>query len=292
MPGIAILGCCVSREAFRHRGGEESWRLPRPEPYVARTSLVSLMSPPLPVPAGLLRSVPVPWERMWLKRDFDRSFWRKLAEARPAALVLDFVDERFDLYAASTPAGPAYKLAVREITVWGRHRRPLARLGRLFRRGAPQTTARLDLPALGFRLVPRESEEAWSLWTAAADGFLERMERDFPDVRLLLHRAPLLERFDDGGEIELQRNRHGWSGPGTLVSGFGPILRRYYEHLLARRPALATLEVPESEHALRRRHLWGEAPFHYQAGYHRHLAAQLRRWLEQPRATTAPRPST
>lgn len=289
---IAILGCCVSREAFQHRGGEEDWRLPRPESYIARTSLVSLMSPPLPVPPGLLRSVPVQWERLWLKRDFDRSFWRKLAELRPAALVLDFVDERFDLYAARTAQGEAYKLAVREIAVWGR-RRPLSRLARLLRpREVAATGTRSDLPALGYRLIARESEEAWRLWTAAADAFLERMARDFPDTRLLLHRAPLLDRFADGGPIDLEQTRHGWSGPGTLVSGFGPILRRYYEHLLVRRPDLETLDVPEREHALRRGHPWGEAPFHYQPGYHRYLAAALGERVGWAPLLSGPRPST
>lgn len=302
--GIGILGCCVSREAFQHRGGEESWRLPRPDPYAARSSLVSLMSPPLPVPPGLLRSVETPWERMWLKRDYTRSFWRKLAQEAPACLVLDFVDERFDLYGAQTPEGEAYKLAVREIAVWARRRRPLSRLARLLRRrrtgGAPPD--RGGLPAIGYRLIPRESQEAWDLWTAAADGFMARMRREFPRVRLLLHRAPLTDRFADGGTIDMTTNRHGWSGSGDLVSGFGPLLRRYYDYLTDRHPGLETLEVPESEHLLRRNHPWNEAPFHYQEGYHRYLAEELRRRLAlspvpRPKRrrrlrVTVPRPST
>ncbi len=278
---IALLGSCVSREAFRHRGGEEGWRLPRPDLYIARSSLVSLMSPPLPVPGGLLRSIRVPWERDWLNRDFNRSFWHKLAQTAPDVLLLDLIDERFDLYGRETAEGEGYKLAVWDIAAWARRQHPFQRLARRLRGSevpaGREPPRRESLSWLGYRLIARESEEAWRLWTAAAAAFFARLDREFPRLRLLLHRAPLVERFVDGGKIELRRIRHGWRGPGNLVRNFGPLLRRYYDHLVALRPNLELLDVPVAEHSLRRKHPWLEAPFHYQDGYHRWQAAELRR---------------
>jgi hypothetical protein len=82
--------------------------------HVARTSLVSLMSPPLRPGPVLLDLATTHHDRVWMEKDFTRSFWDELAEPRLDLLILDFVDERFDPLVGATPAGPGYKLCVSE----------------------------------------------------------------------------------------------------------------------------------------------------------------------------------
>lgn len=276
-PRIAILGSCVSRQAFRHSYGREAWRLERPVLYQARTSLVAQTSPPLDPPAPLLASIADPFEQRSTRDDFQRGFWQRLEAARPDLLLLDLMDERFDLLAATAAEGPRYATMSDSVARWDRVER---------KRGGPRLLRQLrarfgrhgmpGLARLGFTPVRRLSGEVEQLWSAAAGAFAERLRAAHPRLRVLLHLAPLPVRFEDGGELPDDHNAW-WLRKPQRLEALRAQLGRYALRLRELFPEAPVLELPQELQRLRRRHVWGEAPWHYGDLYYRALTDRLRR---------------
>jgi hypothetical protein len=247
---IGILGSCVTAQAFRHRERPEQWRLEKPALYVARTSLVSLMSPPLRPEPALLDLATARHERVWMEKDFTRSFWDDLAKARLDLLILDFIDERFDLLIAATPAGPGYKLCTTEFD-----------------------QAATDLDALGYRLLPRFTPVAAKLWRHSAKLFVDRMRRDHPTVAMALHVSPLLNVFEDGSP---PAPTDWWIQNADYVTTVSKMLESYEQTLLSLDSGAVALSVEPAYRYLRRGHIWGEAPYHYSDAYYVRLIDRIR----------------
>jgi hypothetical protein len=283
-PRIAVLGSCVTRQAFLHHEGPESWRLERPVHYQARTSFVSLLSPPLEPPEPLLRAIPDPFEQRAARDDFRRSFWSKLAASQPDLLLLDLVDERFDLLAAAAAADgePRYATLSGMIETWDHEQRKrarrqlLPRLRRRFAKVAGVSLQRVGLQRFGLRRLRRLSLEVNQLWQGAAAGFAERLRSEHPRLRVALHLAPLAETFADGARAD-PRDRGTWweqkpqhlAALRTLLSSYGQQLRQFF-------PEAPVLQPPAELHRMARRHPWGEAPWHYTTDYYRALVRQIR----------------
>ena len=250
MSRIGILGSCVTAQAFQHRERPEKWRLEKPSLYVARTSLVSLMSPVLLAEPALLDLAEAKHERSWMEKDFTRSFWSDLKQSRLDLLVLDFIDERFDLLEARTPEGPGYKLDTVEF--------------------AP---AQATLERLGYRRLRRFTSIASALWQRSAKLFLDRMRTDHPGVRIALHRAPLLDEFEDGKPFPVT---DWWAHNDEYFVLFSRMLGTYEQTFLSLGQGVDALSVDPAYRYLRRGHIWGEAPYHYGDAYYVQLVDRIR----------------
>lgn len=86
---VAIIGSCVTRDAFEYIKDTEIL-------YVERTSFVSLISKPFPIMEDEIK-IEGNFERRMVLWDLDKQFLIRLAEFKPDLIVLDFIDERFDL---------------------------------------------------------------------------------------------------------------------------------------------------------------------------------------------------
>ena len=99
MSRTAIIGSCITRDIWRECEIDFDGVL-----YVARTSLASLMSPPVvgaPVPDEPPQGV-AGFGRNSLRRvaaDLDKTSLAAIVDQRPTHLIFDFIDERFDLLA-------------------------------------------------------------------------------------------------------------------------------------------------------------------------------------------------
>jgi hypothetical protein len=247
---IGILGSCVTAQAFQHRARPEKWRLEKPSLYVARTSLVSLMSPALPAEPTLLDLAEAKHERSWMEKDFTRSFWDELKQSRLDLLDLDFIDERFDLLEARTPQGPGYKLDTMEFAA------------------VPAT-----LEQLGYRRLRRFTSIVSALWQRSAKLFLDRMRTDHPGTRIALHRAPLLDVFEDG---KPSAATDWWKRDLEYVASFSRMLETYEQTFLSLGQGVDALSVDPACRYLRRGHIWGEAPYHYGDAYYVQLVDGIR----------------
>ncbi len=239
MSRTAIVGSCISRDLWPIRGDGHADLL-----YVSRTSLAALFTPALP---GFrpLETPPAPlgpYQHRAMVEDVRSSALARLVAFRPTHLIMDFIDERFDL------------LAVGDSLVsdsW-----------ELRKSGYP------DQPAFGgARSLPRLSAATEDLWLRGLTDFLAFVRgTSLRDARLILHSARWAEPTPADFEI--------LPGRGGDPTAHNALLARYEAALLASAPETSLVAAP----ALRiadPAHTWGESPFHYVPAYYAEIARQL-----------------
>ncbi len=96
---VFIVGSCVSRDALATVPEPQDIRLAG---YHARSSLGVLPSASVPLPDEIA-TIAAPWCRRMVQADHAKSLLRAVAEAAFDLLLLDLIDERFDLL--ETPDG-------------------------------------------------------------------------------------------------------------------------------------------------------------------------------------------
>src|SRR5215210_662381 len=91
MPRIGIFGSCVTRDLFEH---------PEVRPalgqYTSRSTLVSVVADPVPIDPEIVR-LDSAFQRRCVLEDFGKTFFEQLAASPPDFLVIDLIDERFEL---------------------------------------------------------------------------------------------------------------------------------------------------------------------------------------------------
>lgn len=94
MKKIAIVGSCVTRDAFRMYEGEGLDVVY----YCMNTCVPSIMSRPIAPPSNLIDGNQSPFFSRNLYRDFRKSLFQELSEVNFDAIVLDFVEERYNIF--------------------------------------------------------------------------------------------------------------------------------------------------------------------------------------------------
>lgn len=89
---VSVLGSCVTRDAFADVTCPD-FEL---DGYAARTSLASLACQPHVDPA-ILKAITSSFQRRMVGDDMRKSFWAMVEQMRARWLILDLIDDRFDL---------------------------------------------------------------------------------------------------------------------------------------------------------------------------------------------------
>lgn len=247
-PRIAILGSCITRDLWPVRGA------PGHKPaYISRTSFPSLLSPQ--VRGFVARAAPpgglTVHQYASVVAEVRKTALADLVAYRPTHLIVDLIDERFDLLAVGDSL----------VSLSG----DLVRSGHLH-----------DPPLNAGRRIPRLSEACDRLWADAVGEFaaLVRATR-LGRARLILHSArwATRRRTPGGGtapiaDVEL--------APGQSVSIAD------YNRLLERQEQVVEALFPPMERVEARRlrladpgHRWGLSPFHYVPEYYAEIGRQL-----------------
>ncbi len=248
---IAILGSCVTRDI---------WKLPPFTPQdrkavlvLARTSLASLFAAPAPafhppaeIPPGLS-----PWEIRMVGYDLQKTGLARLVEQQPTHLILDLVDERFDLLRQGR-AVAAYSWEVEQLGL---------------REG----------PLRGFRRVPRASFEAGRLWRCGVRGLRRFLAAELPRTRVILHDARwATEHLDaDGGRAAFPDAYAFWPGRPASIAEQNRRLDAYVGRLRRALPQAACVRAAAGLTLADSRHRWGLAPYHYVTEYYWDIWEQL-----------------
>jgi hypothetical protein len=230
---FSILGSCVTSDVFRFASD-----LGPLASYHARTSILSIMSPPRP-----LADDELDWSSNFARRamqaDFAKTFFDDLEAASPDYLIVDFVDDRFPLLRC----GASWFVRSQCFVDCGGDRMTRHRL--------------VNVPRSWLGLRP--------LWRDACGRFASTFRRRFPDLPVVVHRARGLPSPDgsrtscDGLEIGVL-NR--------LLDEYATWFADDIEPALDLR--LPGPYVPDPEHR------WGDSPFHYEERYYRDVADRLR----------------
>lgn len=244
---VAIIGSCITRDLWPVRGDGVEDLL-----YISRTSLPSLFSrppasfAPLPdAPAGLTRS-----QHRAVVDDVAKRSLEALLAFRPTHLIIDLIDERFDLISLG---------------------------GAIF-------TDSWELRQTGYRAsdlhggqtIQRLSPTCEDLWMQAALDFAAFIDATpLREAVLILHEAQWAERYRDadGAERCFQLFEI-LPGHRADAARHNAMLRTYQAALRALLPDLRRVEAPQARVA-DERHRWGLSPFHYAPDYYETIRGQL-----------------
>jgi Family of unknown function (DUF6270) len=240
-PNVAVFGSCVSRDLFEDR------RLrPLLGHYGARSSVISAVAAPVPLAPDRI-AISSEWQRRQVLADFEKTFFASLEETRPDWLVVDLIDERFDVLCA----GGSF----------------------VTRSSAFQAAGLDDAVDLGLEPVRRMSPDGRTLFANAAPEFARRVLELLPRERIVLHRALWCTRFArDGAVHDFSEERRQLSelqnamltdGYDVLEEAFGGVG--------------ATIEVDPRRHLADAHHRWELEPYHYAAAYNAYAAEELLR---------------
>ncbi|WP_309605377.1 DUF6270 domain-containing protein [Phenylobacterium sp.] len=241
MSRVAILGSCISRDVWRFRG-EMGAGAPTDLLYISRTSLPSLFATPLAGfraaarPPGGLRPQP----HRALVADLRKTALASLVAFRPTHLIVDFIDERFDLLSA----GGTLVADSWELEASGYRRQPALRAA---------------------RPIPRLSAACERLWLEAAGEFAALIRATpLAGASLILHGA----RWAALADVEIL--------PGVTADtgAHNDLLARYEAAFTALMPPMARVEAPDLRVA-DPAHRWGLSPFHYGQDYYAEIWRQL-----------------
>ena len=239
---VAVLGSCVSRDLFNSRFNPHYKDLFDCVVLSNQTSLISLMSEPVDVPAERMADLD-DYGRRELAREASRAVLAELVEKRPEYVLIDlFADVHFGCFAVD-----------------GRY---------LTRNRWKVMNTSFYAEAQRVDLLPEDRDAYLARWREAVDGFLAFMGRELPDTRLVLHRARnVTQSIGADGELHslgrqrALRDMNEWWDvlDGELASrGIDRVLDVF-------RPDLTSFQA----------HPWGPFAVHYTLDYHAEALSKL-----------------
>lgn len=247
-PRVAIVGSCVTRDVWNLAGFEDD---ARPDLlYVSRTSFASLTARPLAryAPPEGPREGLSPWELRMVEDDIRKRALGKLVDYAPTHLIIDLIDERFDL------------LAKGEVVVahsWELHLTGQVGQG----------------PLAALRPVAKDSPEATALWRRGMEGFGLFLAEKLPNTRIIFHDARWsLDWLDESGARQpFDVDRLLWEGLPANIHAHNARLARYGAAVRELLPQAFHLRAPAELAVGDVRHRWGLSPFHFTEGYYRYV---------------------
>lgn len=249
MARVAIVGSCITRDLWPARGEGPADIL-----YISRTSLPSLLSPPLALsvrdtaPNGL-----TPFEHRSVVWDLTKQALPALLSYRPTHVIFDFIDERYDLL----QVGEAFANHTWEL----------------------QTSGYLDEPVLrAAATIPRMSNDCEALWRRSLRQLAALLAgTPLAQARLILHRAQWAKTYlDEQGALHaFPRQTPLLEGRTVDLDRQNALLDRYQDAFVREVAGCREVSAPLSMQVATPQHRWGLSPFHFGAGYYAEIRRQL-----------------
>ncbi|MBS1868257.1 MAG: hypothetical protein JSS99_01185 [Actinobacteria bacterium] len=238
---VAIFGSCVSRDLF-----EDPRLRAALGHYGARSSVISAVATPVPLAPERV-AIPSEWQRRCVLADFGKTFFASLEATRPDWLVIDLIDERFDVLCTSGSF--------------------------VTRSSAFQAAGLDDATDLGLMPIRRMSPDGRALFAQAAPDFAARVLELVPRERIVLHRALWCTHFErDGAVHTFPEERRQLSELQNAMLGDA------YDALEEALGGVgATIAVDPATHLADAHHRWELEPYHYVPGYNAHASETLLR---------------
>jgi uncharacterized protein DUF6270 len=237
---VSIFGSCVTRDLF-----EDPALRPALVQYAARSSVVSAVADPVAVDEARVH-LDSAFQRRCLLEDFNKTFFTNLHEAAPDWLVVDLIDERFNLL--RTP-------------------------GSFLTRSAGFDSAGLhhDLD-LDVEELRRLTEDTMALLDGAIAAFAARIRAVVPPERVILHRAWWMTRYVRDGTLEAFPDERA-----TFAERHNAALARAYDTFEQRLGGTAaTVDLAGRGYAADAAHHWDLEPFHYEPAYNAAAVDRIR----------------
>jgi hypothetical protein len=231
---LLIVGSCVSRDILNFVSAAQFALAD----YYARSSLASLATAAIEAEAhDMLAAIESPFQRRMVARDFHKSILQELKSQRFDLLLLDLIEERFDLYEMR----PGSLVTVSS---------------ELFSSGLIPASER----ASG-KWISSGSRQHRAYWLQGLEKLFAQLDAIGLQDRVIVNRVFWAERFADGSPLP------SCFAPAAIAQANDCLAWMYGE--------LERLVAPQrwlrfTEAMLRssRQHRWGVAPYHYGDAYY------------------------
>ena len=221
---VLIVGSCVSRDPFGHRvshGGDFAII-----DYYARTSFASLAC--APVMSGFdLSANASPFQRKMIEHDFAKDIFQALETMDYDIILLDFIDDRFNLLVLPDGSGMTDSNEFR--------------------------AAKLNLSEYKPRTVKAFTEEYSALWGHGWACFLDRMKALGRSDRILINKVFWSTRDDQGQPLP---------NP-VYIANANHYLTDVYDRIASDLSAVQFVSYGGLDFVASTSHKWGISPFHY-----------------------------
>lgn len=229
-----IFGSCVTRDVFSFF--PENLNV---VDYFSRSSLISVVGNPLNIKEEEIH-LSSKFQRKEVLRDCNKTFFDELKQKDFDFLVIDLIDERFDL------------LCYNNIYI--------TRSDELVDSGLEDQYS--------FQRLARSDKKTHSLWMNACQQFVKRLCSIVPAEKIILHKAFWADHY-----IDQEHARKFNLIKMVKIRKNNKLLEQYYTDLEELIPGMRIIQIPTFYSDAN--HKWGISPFHYTLPYYESVYSQL-----------------
>lgn len=245
---LAILGTCYTRGAFNsapyfNPGYKEKYTITFTQFH---SSIPSLMSEPVHFPESFFKDRK-PIEKAYLACDFDKLFFDRLSESKADYFM-------FDLYPD----------AVRDLVVYNDQHMITGSFYLRNRDFLQSLTGKA-------RFISHDDEKEFlNYWCPAADAFAAKIVQFFPQERIILQKARMINRYyDTNHQVKYFGDQL------DLVKRSNMFFQFMESYLLHRLPHIHTIDLNDFGYIGRYDHPYGLSTNHYEPDYYKRLMQEL-----------------
>ncbi len=225
MKNVLIFGTCASRDLFNYPESQNNLKL---IDYFARSSLVSIFSPPLEASQYVdLESISSKFRKRCVQRDFDKSFIVKLKRTEFDILLIDFLDERLDLWEAA----PGSYVTVSEELL----------------EGHPDITKHATIEGL--------SESKIRMWEESWEKFIQFADENNILNKIRINKLYLTSKGFHGIHKGIFSSKY--------ITAINEYLDKLYRASAINIARSQFIEYPAGMMRINPGHRWGKGPYHY-----------------------------
>lgn len=265
---LLIFGSCVTRDCFTEEVSDESTASYRINRYFARSSVLSQLAPPVAVNEKI--NLVSSFQQRMVRDDLEKNFFPYLEKVRKDIdyLLLDFVEERFDLAALED----SYVTCS----------------GELLKSGL--------LQKYSCKRIPRK--ELDELYFKRLYDFIDKILLFLPTGRIIVHKVYFTPEYQAEGNVKRMPASEGitrlknayavlkgrWSGTtaykiacASRVEEWNRRMEKTYQELAYTYPLIRMVEAAPRYRVATPFHKWGMAPMHFVPEYYADIYSQIDR---------------
>lgn len=235
---LLIFGSCVSRDILNYPQAKAQLVL---VDYYARSSIASLGARPIEMPHAV-QDIRSKFQRRMVERDIRKDFVNDLARLQFDVLLIDLIDERFNLYVESE--------------------------GRACTLSSELVCSGFDKDSDRKSSIYSGSEEFWRLWEAGWVTLVNRLRCLGLLDRLRVNQVFWGTRTENGANFEPQYTS-------SQIDSANQFLDRLYQRVADDIPSGQFLRFNHGLLTGSTGHKWGISPFHYVDAYYQAAIRQL-----------------
>lgn len=236
---VSIWGSCVSRDVLACQENDLQLKT-----YVARQSIVAALSPPVQCDKEIALSSG--FQKRMVQYDLDKQGLPLLRKDGSQFLIVDMVDERFDL----AKIHGSYVTMSNEIKASG-------------------------VVPHGAEIIKKEKRGSqFFVEQHALDGYVDEFAKGITGIykpdHIIIHVAKLHDYYvDEQNRIKKFPVHHIWNNKRT-----NELLASMYNRLKQKIPEAAVIDICDN-YCADIKHKWGLAPMHYQSSYYEHVLKEI-----------------